>query len=83
MDMEKIMEDPGCVLLPSTLDVVGPSFTSVQPPRVLVSSLKRHLPGLEIIVQWYAVTPGILLVLYHCIMIQQSDPQIATVRMLH
>ena len=29
------------------------------------------------------VNPGILHVLYHCLMIQQSDPQIATVRMLH
>ena len=50
MDMEKVMEDPGCLQLSSTLDVPGPSFTSAQPPRGLVSSLKRHPPGLEIIV---------------------------------
>ena len=51
MDMEKLMEDPGCLQLPSTLDVPGLSFASAQPPRVLVPSLKRPLFGVEIIVR--------------------------------
>ena len=35
MDMEKVMEDPGCLQLPSTLDVPGPSFTSAQPHLII------------------------------------------------